>query len=93
MRPSGLDPKFAPAYNNRGLSHNENGDHGPGHRRLHGGHPARSERRIRLLNRSISHYAKGDHDQAIADCTEAIPARPKIRQSLFISCASLSGIE
>ena len=44
-----LDPKYANAYYNRGVRLREEGRMRQGHRRLHGGHPARPEIRRGVL--------------------------------------------
>ena len=72
-----LDPKHAPAYNNRGYVYNTKGDHDRA--------VADYSKAIEIdpkfahahTSRGYAYYTKGDYDRAIADCTKAIEIDPK----------------
>ena len=55
-----------------------NGRTRQGHRRLHRGHPARSESEDNYSGRGQCYAQTGEFDQAIADFTEAIRLDPKV---------------
>ena len=76
-RPSGSTRNW-PGVLQPGLAYEEKGELRQGDCRLHRGHPAGPESLPRRIATGADAYGqKGEHDKAIADCTEAIRLDPK----------------
>ncbi len=72
-----LDPKYAIAYNNRGIAYRAKGDNDRAIADYSEAIRLDPKYAVAFNNRGIAYRAKGDHDRAIADYSEAIRLDPK----------------
>jgi len=78
-----LDPRYAWAYNNRGIAYRKKGDYGRAIRDYDRAIALKPDYAVAYNNRGNAYHDKGDYDRAIRDYDRAIALKPDLAEAYY----------